>query len=141
MGPVEVLVIGFPESRFNGEILPAISDLVEREIISVIDGVLATKDDDGTISFVEFEEEDANPEVAALAALVQETRDLVSAEDVAELAASLEPGASAAVLVFEHTWAIGLRDAIVGSGGILLEELRVPGDVVDEVLAAVAELD
>lgn len=141
MGPVEVLVIGFPGSHFNGEILPALADLIDRKVISLVDGMLISKDTDGSVTFIEFEDEDATPEIAALAALVELAVDLVSEDDVDELAADIAPGDSAAVLVFEHTWAIGLRDAVVGSGGVLLADLHVPGAAVDEVLAAMAELD
>ena len=66
---------------------------------------------------------------------------LISDEDVQELAASLEPDSSEAILVFEHTWAKPLRDAIVESGGQLANNFRVPGLVVDELLAELAELD
>jgi hypothetical protein len=66
---------------------------------------------------------------------------LISDEDVEELAASLEPDSSEAILVFEHTWAKPLRDAIVASGGVLADNFRVPGMVVDEILDALAELD
>lgn len=135
-----MLVIGFPGSQFNGEILPALTDLVEREIISVVDGLLVTRQEDGTVEVIEFEEADASPQVAELAALVQEAHDLVSAEDVDDLVGNLEPGSSAAVLVFEHTWALPLIGAITGSGGILLGDVRIPGAVVDEVLAAVESL-
>jgi hypothetical protein len=135
-----VLVIGFPGSQFNGEIIPALTDLVERNVISVVDGLLVQRADDGTVTVVEFEEAGASSEIAALSALVQEARDLVSEEDVDELVASLEPGSSAAVLVFEHTWAVPLRDAIVGSGGVLLSDTHIPGLVVDEVLAALDAL-
>lgn len=141
MGPVEVIVIAFPGSQFNGEILPALQDLVSAGTISVVDGMLITKGTDGSVGFVEFEETGTSPEVAALAALVQHSADLVSAEDVDELAADLAPGDSAAVLVFEHTWAIPFKEAVIGSGGVLVNDFLVPGPVVDEVLAAVAELD
>ncbi len=140
MGPVEVLVIGFPGSRFNGDIVPSLVDLVERGIISIVDAVLVSRDDDGGLTVVELEEEGVGPEVAALAELVDEIQDLVSDEDVEALAADIEPGSSAAVLVFEHTWALPLRDAVAGSGGVLLSQLRVPGPVVDEVLDAVSAL-
>ena len=141
MGPVEVLVIGFPGSRFNGDIVPTLVDVVERGIISIVDAILVSRDEDGGLTVVELEEEGVGPEVAALAALVDEVHDLVSDEDVEALAADIEPGSSAAVLVFEHTWALPLRDAVAGSGGVVLSQLRVPGAVVDEVLDAVAALD
>ena len=140
MGPVEVLVVGFPGSQFNGDILPSLTDAVERGIIAIVDGMVITRELDGSVTFVEFDEVDASPEVAALAALVHETVDLVGDDDVAQLAAGIAPGDSAAVLVFEHTWAAPFRDAVVDSGGVLLANFRVPGDVVDDVLAAVADL-
>jgi uncharacterized membrane protein len=140
VGPVEVLVIGFPGSRFNGDIVPSLVDVVERGIISIVDAILISRDEDGGLTVVELEEEGAGPEVAALAALVDEVHDLVSDEDVEALAADIEPGSSAAVLVFEHTWALPLRDAVTGSGGVVLSQLRVPGAVVDEVRDAVAAL-
>jgi hypothetical protein len=62
-----------------------------------------------------------------------------SPEDVAELTDSLPPGDSAAILVFEHTWALPLRQAVVASGGVLAASLRIPGAVVDEVLATVPD--
>jgi hypothetical protein len=139
MGPVEVLVVGFPGNRFNGKIVPEIQSLVERGIISVIDGVLVRKDIDGTVTFIEFEEEGADDDVAALSALIDEMEDLVSAEDLDELSAGREPNTSAAVLVFEHTWATGLKNALSDAGGVLVADVRVPALVVDEVLAAIRD--
>jgi Family of unknown function (DUF6325) len=137
MGPVEVLVVAFPENQFKGEILPELQRLVEAKTISIIDGVLAVKDSVGDCLFVEFSELDASHEARAFAGLLDSVLGLISDEDVMELTDSLEPNSSAAILVFEHTWAVPLRDAIVGAGGVLAADFRVPGPVVDEVLAAV----
>ena len=62
-------------------------------------------------------------------------------EDVEDLTASLPPNSSAAVLVFEHTWAIPLRDALVRGGGELVANLRIPSSVVDEILATAPQAD
>lgn len=135
LGPIEVLEIGFPGNRFNGAILPELERLIEAGTIALIDGLFVLKDADGEIEFLEFDQIDANDDASKLAALVDQLDDLISDEDVAELAAGLEPDSSAAILVFEHTWAKPLRDAIVDSGGVLAANFRVPGMVVDEVLA------
>jgi hypothetical protein len=140
LGPIEVLVIGFPGSQFNGGILPALRDVVERDIVSIVDCLLVAKDLDGSLAIVEIGDAGANEDVAALAEMVGEANGLLSEEDVEEIAVALEPGDSAAFLVFEHTWAKPFRDAIVGSGGVLVANLRIPGMVVDEVLAELAEL-
>jgi hypothetical protein len=140
-GPVEVLVVAFPGNRFSGTIVPELAKVVENGTITVIDGLFIRSDEAGDVSFVELEEVSAAEGDASLAGLVQRTEGLISDEDVAELTADLEPNSSAAILVFEHTWALPLRDAIAASGGVLLEDIGVPGPVADEVFDAVSELD
>ena len=140
LGPIEVLEIGFPGNQFNGEILPELERLVESGTITVVDGVLIRRDED-EVTFAEFGEVSGDPAIDRLAAIMQQVESLISDEDVNELAAGLEPNSSAAILVFEHTWAKGLRNAIVNSGGVLANNFRVPGLVVEELLAELAELD
>jgi len=141
LGPIEVLVISFPGNQFNGAIIPELERLVDNDTISIIDGVLVQKDADGEVTFTEFEELGGNADAERLANVMDQLESLISDEDVQELAASLEPDSSEAILVFEHTWAKPLRDAIVESGGQLANNFRVPGLVVDELLAELAELD
>jgi hypothetical protein len=139
--PVEILVVSFPESRFSGDILPELSKVVDNGTITVIDGLFVRKDDAGTTTFVEFDELGGDSEVASLSQLIASANGLISDDDVAELSSSLEPGSSAAILVFEHTWEKGLLAAISAPGGVLVEDVHVPDEVVDEVLAVVSELD
>lgn len=140
LGPIEVMVVGFPGNRFNGEILPELEHLVSAGTVSVVDGVFVSKDGDGEVQFLEFDELDANDDAARLAAVIDRIDALVSDDDVNELAAGLEPESSAAILVFEHTWAKPLRDAVVASGGVLAADFRVPGIAVDQLLTELAEL-
>ena len=140
LGPIEVLVISFPGNQFSGEIIPELERLVDNDTISIIDGLLVRKDADGEVTFVEFEELGGNADAQRLASVMDQLESLISDEDVQELAAALEPDSSEAILVFEHTWAKPLRDAIVSSGGVLADNFRVPGMVVDELLAELAEL-
>ena len=140
LGPVEVLVFSFPGNQFNGEIIPELERLTANGVITIIDGVFVTRDADGTIDFVEFEQLDSGHDAARLAGVLDQVESLISDEDVAELADSLAPGDSEAILVFEHTWAKPFRDAIVGSGGILTGEMRLPGLAVDGLLDELAAL-
>jgi hypothetical protein len=138
LGPIEVIVIGFPENRFTGTIVSEVTALIDRDIIAVVDAILIAKDAEGEVAFVEFEQGDLGEDLAELSTLLADAvHDLLSDEDVEEFAADLAPNSSAAVLVFEHTWAKPFRDAVVGAGGFVLRDIRVPGAVVDEVLAAV----
>ena len=141
LAPIELLVVGFPGSHFTGGILPELEALVENGVITVVDALVILKDEDGTVDFLELDQIDAGEDIAALGRLLTEGNGLLSDEDVAQFAAALEPGSSAAALVFEHTWFMPLRDEILDSGGILLANMRVPGLVVDEVLSLVEELE
>ena len=141
LGPIEVLVIGFPGNQFTGGILPELERLVEADTISIVDALMIIKDADGGVEYIEIEEIDANEDAAALKAFVGESLELLSDEDAEEFAAALAPGSSAAVLAFEHTWFKPLRNEILDSGGVLIADIRVPGLVVEEVMAAVAQLD
>jgi sodium/hydrogen antiporter len=136
LGPIEVVVLGFPGNRFTGEIRPRIVDLVQRDIVTVIDALFITKDEDGTVGYLELEQLVDDPELAALGGLLSSRLDLLAAEDATELATELEPGSSALALVFEHRWMAPVRDAIVDSGGHLLADLHIPADVVERALAA-----
>jgi len=137
LGPIEVVVLGFPGNRFTGEIRPRIADLVQRDIVTVIDALFITKDEDGTVGFLELQQLVDDPQIAALSELLSSRLDLLTSEDATELAFDLEPGSSALALVFEHRWMVPVREAIVESGGVLLADLHVPPDVVEHALAAV----
>lgn len=141
LGPIEVVVIGFPENNFTGKILPELAKVVENGTVSIVDGVFIRISADGAVDTFEFDEIGADSDVAALADLVSGPNGLISDEDVAEFTAALEPDTSAAILVFEHTWVKPLRDSIVDAGGVMLERVSVPGAVVEEVLEAVAALE
>lgn len=141
LGPIEVLVIAFPGNEFNGQIMPELERLVENDTIALIDGLFIRKDADGTITFVEFEEEGGSAEAMKLVELMNQLDSLISDEDIEEIAAGLEPDSAAAMLVFENTWAKPFADAIVEANGVMVTNFRVPRVVVDEVLGALAELD
>jgi hypothetical protein len=141
LAPIELLVIGFPGNQFTGGIIPEIEALVEDGIITIIDALLILKEDDGTVDFVEVDQIDPHADAAVLKHFLEQGNGLLGDEDVEEFAAALAPGSSAAALVFEHTWFKPLRDELLDSGGVLLANMRIPGLVVDEVLATVAELE
>lgn len=134
MAPVEVIVVAFPGSAFNGAILPELRRLVDTSTITIVDGLFVRKDEAGELTWHELAEVDPG-----LNGLLDRVEGLISAEDVAELATDLQPGSSAAVLAFEHTWMKPLRDALGGSGGVLIADIQVPGDVVEEILDTVPD--
>ena len=137
IGPVEILVVAFPGNQFTGEVAPALADLVESGLIRVIDLVFVTKDAAGDVVGMELSGLDAGMG-AAFGSVVEEPSGMLSDEDIDDLGADLAPNSSAAILLFEHVWATRFRDAVVNSGGELVASIRIPKEVVDEVVAAAA---
>lgn len=132
IGPVEYLVIGFPGNQFNGEIAPALADLIGSGTIRVLDLLFFSKDADGNTTTFEFDQLD---ELAPFAELDGEVGGLISEEDMEHAAEALEPNMSGAVLIWEDTWAVPLADALRASGGVLIEGSRIPHELVEAAFA------
>jgi hypothetical protein len=141
LGPIEIVVIAFEKGEFKGEILPEIERLVESNTISIVDGLFVRRPAQDELEVVEFAELTSDPGINALSSLLNRVDGLLSEEDADILTQRLPVGAAVAVLCFEHTWVKPLRDAIVSAGGELVDSIRVPGLVVQEVLDAVAALE
>jgi uncharacterized membrane protein len=139
LGPVEILAVAFPGSRFTGEIVPALQELVDGGIIRILDLVLVAKDGDGNVTILEIDEltDDAT---VAFRALEIDGDSLLNDEDLDTAADELEPGDSAAVLVWEDRWAARLANAIRNADGRVLALERVPAEAVDELLDALADV-
>lgn len=135
LGPVDYVVIEFPGNKFNGEIAPALGDLIDRELVKVLDLVFITKDADGTYEGFEIGDLDEGV-VGEIEKLEVDIAHLVSEEDVASLAASLEPNSSAAVLVWENKWAAPFASSVRHAGGQLVASGRIPIQAVIAALEA-----
>jgi hypothetical protein len=125
LGPVDYLVVEFPGSKFNGEIAPQLLDLVDRDIVRVLDLVIITKEADGSFDAVELSDLD-DSEAGEFARLETELAEILSADDVASAAVALEPGSTAALLVYENKWAAPFASAVRHSGGQLVASGRIP---------------
>jgi len=137
-GPVEIVTIGFENGTFDGSILTELSRVVAAGTITLIDGVFVHKTGEHSFDIAELSED---PTVNALVGVAARVDGLLSEDDVDSVAADLAVGSAAAVLVFEHSWIIPVRDAIAQAGGILIDSVRVPGPAVDELLAELAQLE
>jgi hypothetical protein len=133
LGPVDWIVVEFPGSTFNGEIAPALADLVERDLVRVLDLLVLKKDADGSLEAFELSDLD-EAEVGGLRSYETALAMLLSEEDVTALAAAIEPGSSAAVLVWENLWAAPFASAVRHSGGQLVASGRIP---IQALLAAI----
>jgi hypothetical protein len=129
MGPVQMLVIGFDGGEFKGEIAAELERLRDEDTIRVIDLVVVAKDADGNVSVGEGEDGLALRLLDVTDADLSHL-DAVDAGDVWEATSAVPPGGAAAVVLIEHRWAIPLRDAIAGAGGVpLADAWLAPEDV------------
>jgi hypothetical protein len=131
MGPVDYIVVEWPGKQPTGEAAPLLMDLVDRGLIRIIDLAFIAKAEDGTV---------AGLELSALADEMPELRvfegaptGLVSDEDRDAAGETLEPGTSAAILVYENVWAAPFAAAVRRSGGQLVANGRIP---IQAILAA-----
>ena len=125
LGPVDWLVVEFPGSRFKGEIAPALHELVDNGTIRVLDLVLVRKGEDGSLEFFELSDLDES-EIGGLRAYETELALLLSEEDMTSVAAAIEPGSTAAVLVWENRWAAPFGSAVRRAGGQMVATGRIP---------------
>ena len=138
LGPVDYLVVEFPPGarNFNGEMAAELARLSDAGTIRILDLLIVQKAADGSVEALEIDETDAVDEIRALETSVAE---ILAAEDVEYLAAAMEPGSVAGVLVWENTWAAPFAGAARRSGGQLVATGRIP---IQAIAASMqAELD
>ena len=134
LGPIDYLVVEWPKGKEpSGEGLPILVDLVDRGIVRVLDFAFVQKDEDGTVSGIELDELSGEFTVFEGA-----SSGLLGEDDYAEAGAVLEPGSSAALLVYENTWAAPFATALRRSGAQLVANGRIP---VNAIIAALDELE
>ncbi|MET0788933.1 MAG: DUF6325 family protein [Cellulomonas sp.] len=125
LGPVDYVVVEFPagQSSFTGEMADELIKLVDAGTIRVIDVLVITKNEDGSVDAVELSD---IPNLGPLQSIEAELAELLAEEDVENLAAAMDPGSTAGVLIWENLWAAGFASAARRSGGQLIADGRIP---------------
>ncbi len=136
-GPVDLVLLGFPGNQFTGEIAPALGDLVSSRTVRILDLVFISKDADGNVAGVELS--DLGEAGAAFDDVDGEINELLTDEDVQAAGEELEPDSSAALLMFENTWAGRLATAIREANGEVVAYERIPRDALEEFLGAITD--
>jgi hypothetical protein len=134
MGPIDYAVVEWPGRQPSGEAVPHLIELVDRGLIRVLDLAFIHKDEDGAVAALEIAE--LGEQVEEFALFAGASSGLLSDDDIGEAAGALEPGTSAAVLVYENRWAAPFAAAVRRSGGQLVAGGRIPIDAVVEALDA-----
>jgi hypothetical protein len=134
MGPIDFVVIEWPGEQPVGDVVPLIVNAVDRGIIRILDIAIMAKGDDGSIAAIDL----GDLEDDSFAEFEGASTGLLGQEDLEEAAAALEPGTSAAVLVWENSWAGPIAAALRRSGGQLVASGRIP---VQAILASLDAVD
>jgi uncharacterized membrane protein len=134
MGPIDYLLVEWPGRQPNGEVAPHLVDLVDRGLIRILDLALIAKDEAGTVAGIEIA--DLGDGGAELSVFEGASSGLISDDDLGEAGAALEPGTSAALLIFENTWAGPFAAAVRRSGGQLVASGRIPVEAIEAALDA-----
>jgi hypothetical protein len=163
IGPVQLLVVGFEQPNFQGEVLAQLQSLREHDVVRVIDILVVNKDADGVVATAQISdlsEEEAqqfgelvkalvglgetaggDPEGAARLWSGEEGADL-GEEDLLDVLAEIPADTAVAIALLEHRWAIPLREAIMTAGGFPIIDTWVhPRDLVEVGLLAAAEAE
>ncbi len=125
LGPVDYIVVEFPAgaSSFTGEMAEELLALVEAGTIRVIDVLILTKNEDGTVDAMELSDIE---QLGPLQTVEAQLAELLAEEDVEHLAAAIDPGTTAGVLIWENLWAAPFASAARRSGGQLIATGRIP---------------
>ena len=134
MGPVDVVIIGFPGNKFTGRIAPALMELVTDGTVRVLDLLFVTKDADGVTSVVDLVDLDPETGPAFLEVTVAEAGAL-GPDDAEEVADDLPNNSSALLVAFENSWAAKFVEAVRAADGVLIDQIRIPADVAEAALS------
>ena len=144
IGPVQLIVLGFPEPNFHGQIIEELERLRQSDTVNVVDALAVHKDVDGDVEVMHLsnlsheEAVELGSKVGALIGLGIEGEEgmeagalagaraaadgihVYSDEDAWDVLDEIPNGSAAALVLLEHRWAIPLRDAIASAGGYRL---------------------
>jgi hypothetical protein len=134
VGPVELVVLAFPGNQFKGEIIPAIQEVVDAGTVRIIDILFAIREGDDSVRVLEIQEME-DEIFRRFDPVVAEITGLLTPADAEKLTAGLEPNSAVALLLFEHTWARKVADAIENANGRVLLVERIPRQIVQELIA------
>jgi hypothetical protein len=132
-GPIDYLVVEFPPGSVTGEGMPLLLDLVDRGLIRILDLLFVLKQDDGTVAAVDIADFDQDGKLD-LAVFAGAGSGLIGDDDIADAGAVLQPGTSAAILVYENRWAAPFVSALRRHGGRMVASGRIPMETLVEAL-------
>jgi hypothetical protein len=132
-GPIDFIIVGFEGNKFDGSILNAIGDAIDKGIIDLVALGLLVKDESGNVSTVSIADLGDSYAVEFSEKYTPKNADKLSSEDINEVADLLENNTSAGILIVEQLWAIPLKQALINAKGVLISEGRIHPDAAEEL--------
>ena len=136
LGPVDIVVIGYPaDAPLTGSAARLLLDEVDKGTIRVLDALFVTKGDDGTYAGFEatgLEQGD----VGDFKVFEGASSGLLGDDDIATVANALEPGTSAAMIMYENRWAAPFVAAVHENGGVFIDAQRIPHQALIDAVEA-----
>ena len=124
-GPIDFLALEFKGNQFKGEIMPALLELVNKEIVRVIDLVIVQKDANGKVIMREMQQMDPSV-VAIFDPLKAQITGIIQLEDIEMIGEKVENNTTAAIMLFENLWPIKFREAVLNANGRVVMQERIP---------------
>lgn len=138
LGPIDYIVIGFEGNNFDGSIMDELSKAVKNNTIRVLDLVFIMKDEEGAVTEGEFEDQSDDLRATFGDFRYDDATPLLTDDDIQMIGEQMKNGTAAGVLIIEHVWAKGLKQALLDAGGFLIADGRIHPDKAE---AAVKELE
>jgi hypothetical protein len=134
LGPIDYLIVEWRSGKQpSGEAMPYLVDLVDRGLIRVLDLAFVHRNDDGSIVGIDVAELERDGD-AAFTVFEGASSGLLGDEDLDAASAAIEPGCSAALLIYENTWAAPFATALRKGGAQLVANGRIPVNAIISAL-------
>lgn len=133
-GPIDYIIVGFEGSKFDGSVLKALSEAIDKGIIDLIALTFIQKDNKGTVTTLDIDGLD-DDYVMEFSQKYKSDSGPITEDDVSEMADLLESNTSAGLLVVEQLWAKPLKKALIDANGVLVAEGRIHPEAAEELEA------
>lgn len=137
IGPLEYVVIGMKDRQLKHALLPELNAIHKTGQVRVVDLISVTKAADGSVALQEVSDL-IDEEPALYSEIADDLMGLLTAEDIEQLTGQIPPDTSALIILFEHTWVIGLTEAIRKGKGMVFAGGMVPHETLAQVSAELA---
>lgn len=131
-GPIDYIIVGFEGSKFDGSVLKALADAIDKGIIALVDLSLITKSEGGDVAILNVADLGDAYAVEFIEKYKPEGQQ-VTQDDIDEVSDLLENNTSAGLLIVEQLWAKPLKKALIDAKGVLVAEGRIHPDAAQEL--------